>query len=167
MLPRPWRILSLVTALTLGLLLTQGLVAHPVHAGSSDDGSDEITNGASGAQIAIPSANQCQNGPHPLYAIPQVPLPQGGLSMTTDSRCYSIGDNINICYSVPGYGQVTLYDTINGNTHIVQTWTDDGTGDCGYPQAYAAGPAGSHCLRLRYYYANGSRSSVRTCFNVR
>jgi hypothetical protein len=93
------------------------------------------------------------------------PPPSTGLTLTTDRPSYSIGDPITICYKVPAPGPVTITETLsNGQTNIVASGYDDGTGGC--IGGTVAPPTGVLCLSMRYTYPSGSDAQVQTCVQV-
>ncbi|MGD9895111.1 MAG: hypothetical protein AB7U18_27825, partial [Dehalococcoidia bacterium] len=88
-----------------------------------------------------------------------------GLAITTDRPSYFIGDSITICYKVPAPGPVTVIETLsNGQTNIVLSGYDDGTGGC--TTGTVAPPAGVLCLTLTYTYPSGSVVNTQTCVQV-
>lgn len=87
-----------------------------------------------------------------------------GLSITTDQSQYRIGDAIKLCYTVPAPGPVVITDIdAAGNTQVVISGQDDGTGGC--LSGSITGPTGTECLRIDFTGAS-SPSSARACFQV-
>lgn len=82
----------------------------------------------------------------------------------TDKSQYTIGDTIQYCYSVaePAYIQIT--DTnASGNTQIVTSGNDDGSGACG--TGTITPPVGTETLTMRVQ-SNAGLNTVRTSFRV-
>ena len=77
---------------------------------------------------------------------------------------HAIGEPIQICYTVPGSGRVSITDILpDGRTQVLLSGYDDGTGGCFW--ATITPPAGTECLRLDYATSAGS-GSTQTCFQV-
>jgi hypothetical protein len=77
---------------------------------------------------------------------------------------YRLNEFIQICYSVPGPGPVTITDILpDGRTQLLLSGFDDGRGDCFW--ATIVPPTGTECLRLDFSGAHGS-GSRQVCFRV-
>ena len=62
------------------------------------------------------------------------PIRPGGrrsLWIRTDSRSYTVGDRIRVCFGLPGPGYMRITDrTSDGRRAVLWEWDDDGRGDC-------------------------------------
>ena len=92
--------------------------------------------------------------------------PAGG-SITVDrgqGGVYRLGQWIQICYTVPAPGPVTITDILpDGRSQILLRGYDDGRGDCFW--ATITPPTGRECLRLDFSGAQGS-GTRQVCFWV-
>jgi hypothetical protein len=86
-----------------------------------------------------------------------------GLSITMDAESYSLGTVGNLCYTVPGRGEVTI--TNNGSTGTVTLLTrvDDGSGSC--ERGPIEGPPGRYCVVILFAGEAGV-GTAQTCYTV-
>lgn len=114
--------------------------------------------------VPRPTAAQVPAAPPGRLCIQIYPPPPGcgsaGGSISTDQSQYSIGSPIQICYTVPGPGPITITDNQPGRlSHTLLSVYDDGTGWCF--GATITPPSGTECLLLNY-----GGGSAQTCFQV-
>jgi hypothetical protein len=95
------------------------------------------------------------------------PIRPGGrrsLWIRTDSRSYTVGDRIRVCFGLPGPGYMRITDrTPDGRRTVLWEWEDDGRGDC--MLARITPPTGRECVSLTYYGYGRPRYAM-TCFTV-
>lgn len=87
----------------------------------------------------------------------------GGASIRTDKPQYRIGEPIQVCYTVPGPGPVTVTDIQGGVSQVIMSGNDDGTGGC--TTGVTTPPPGQECFRLDYAGPRGS-GSRQTCVQI-
>lgn len=84
--------------------------------------------------------------------------------IATDKPQYHPGEPINICYTVPGAGPITITDySSDGSASTLASYDDDGTGGC--ISAVAQGPASTERLVLAWSSGNDS-GSAQTSYRV-
>ena len=95
------------------------------------------------------------------------PVPQPSGTVTVDrgpNSVYTVGEAVQICYTLPGPGSFTLTDLLpDGTSHVLRSGSDDGTGDCF--TAWVTPPTGTECIRLTYTTSVGS-GAAQVCFQV-
>jgi hypothetical protein len=117
------------------------------------------------ASPALAQAGPAVPIPRPCIQIYPPPPGCGGVTITTDQSQYVIGSPIQICYTVPGPGPVTIIDQQPGGlTHTLLSVYDDGTGWCF--GGTITPPTGAECLLMYYGGAYYGGSPAQACFQV-
>jgi hypothetical protein len=86
-----------------------------------------------------------------------------GLSITMDQSTYTIGAIGNVCYTVPGPGQVTITNNNASGTVTLLTRKDDGSGSCEHGPI--DGPAGRYCVVI-LFAGDAGVGTAQTCYTV-
>ena len=98
---------------------------------------------------------------------PRSAPPAGNAAVTVTGGAgsvHTVGEWLQVCYSVPGPGPVTITDILpDGRTQVLLSGYDDGAGGCFWAQVTP--PTGTECIRLDYWTSAGS-GSTQTCFRV-
>jgi hypothetical protein len=138
-------------------------------------GESSGTSGCMPGIITPPAGTQCLRLSYPLFGGQGQtqtcftvsgggpgPMP---LSIYTDRQFYNVGDPIDVCYKVPGPGQVRIIDQIEEDTPTTFfSGYDDGTGGC-IPGTITP-PTGRECMTIVFTDANGQESPAETCFQT-
>jgi hypothetical protein len=115
------------------------------------------------------------------YAAPVEPVPepctesatftvtgtQASAAITTDKPTYTIGDPIQVCYTVSQRGHVRITSTLpDGQVRVLREGSENGTGGC-FP-ATAGPPPGARTVRLELYGLDdeGMLATAATTFTV-
>jgi hypothetical protein len=148
------------------------------------DGSSDIifsqtvttTHGCQNGTITPPSGRECLRLTYPLFGgsgqtqtcftVLGAAPPPNAVAIYTDKSFYQTGDPIDVCYRVPGPGQVRIIDQIEEDTPTTYfSGIDDGSGAC-IPGTITP-PAGNECMTLQYTYpADGQTATAQTCFQT-
>lgn len=92
----------------------------------------------------------------------------GSGSISTNRTQYTVGDDFQYCYQVPGPGVfVRISRSLpNGSSAVVLEGIDDGAGDCAWGKVQA--PLGRRTLRIDVYSGDGSKliSTNQTTYEV-
>lgn len=94
--------------------------------------------------------------PWPTRTPTPTPVPQSEVTVSiwTDRTDYTVGDPVQVCYSVSRAGHVRLTDfTTDGSTRVFLDGIDDGRGDC--LPGTITGPAGTERVRIDFFGASG------------
>jgi hypothetical protein len=134
------------------------------------------THGCQDDTITPPGGRECLRMTYPLFGgsgqtqtcftvLGNGP-PPADLAIYTDQSFYTTGDPIDVCYRVPGPGQVRIIDQIEEDTPTTYfSGYDDGTGGC-IPGTITP-PAGRECMTIQYTYpADGQTATAETCFQT-
>jgi hypothetical protein len=78
-----------------------------------------------------------------------VPGHRPSLRIWTDRRHYYVGDDLRVCYRVPGPGRIQITDILpDGHRQVLWSYYEDGRGNCLW--AWVTPPTGKECLVLRW-----------------
>jgi hypothetical protein len=92
------------------------------------------------------------------------PVGEARIRIEPSQSSYQVGQQIRICYTVPGRGQVVITDILpDGRTRTVISGTDDGAGGC--LAVTITEPLGRECVRIDFSNSQGS-SRHEVCFEV-
>jgi hypothetical protein len=80
-----------------------------------------------------------------------------------DQDSYGVGAIGNLCYTVPGAGQVTITNNAASGTVTLLTRRDDGSGACEHGPI--DGPAGRYCVVILFAGEAGV-GTAQTCYAV-
>jgi hypothetical protein len=86
-----------------------------------------------------------------------------GLTITMDQDTYTIAAIGNLCYTVPGPGEVTITNNNASGTVTLLTRKDDGSGDCEHGPI--DGPSGRYCVVILFAGEAGV-GTAQTCYTV-
>jgi hypothetical protein len=110
-----------------------------------------VSPGASGSMASPPVAG-ADSRAVPAQVAPAIvpsPLPRPSVRIWTDRRHYWVGDEIKVCFRIPGPGRVQITDVMpDGSRHVLWARREKGRGDC--LSAWITPPTGTECLVLRW-----------------
>lgn len=108
--------------------------------------------------------NAFADGPEPVNPGIAPRIITTGLSISTDTTWYFVGQQIRICYRVPTAGFVQIRDEQRSGTQTLRSGYDDGRGDCFY--GTVTPPFGNECVVIQFWYPWGGTETRRDCFTV-